>query len=213
MAPAGSASGNSRSRRRPAAARRVVRGVHRARPPGTGQHAARSKRDIDLKAGAGKVARDAVTGDNITANKDITSNQKMMDLVKSLESGNVLGWFGRFDALDQPGASSWRAGRPSCPRSRGSRPAVVWTGGLGGVLQAETNDDESAANLPRRDARSAGPWRRCRPGPDLRCWRWFNRSSLAEPAKTVTLGVRRAGRSPSISWALPSIAVGKISRP
>ena len=100
---------------------------------------------IDLKAGAGKVARDAVTGDNITANKDITANEKMMDLVKSLESGNV--WaVGRFDALTSQARLPGNLAGRLPPITVFSASAHV-DGGLAGVLRAETRDDESAANL------------------------------------------------------------------
>ena len=84
---------------------------------------------IDLKAG----------GDNVTA------NEEMMGLVKSLESGNV--WaVGRFDALtSQARLPGDLAGR---------LPPITWfsasgrvDGGLSGVLRAETRDDESATNL------------------------------------------------------------------
>jgi hypothetical protein len=84
---------------------------------------------IDLKAG----------GDNITA------NDEMMGLVKSLESGNV--WaVGRFDALTS------QARLPG--DLAGHLPPITWfsasghvDGGLSGVLRAETRDDESATNL------------------------------------------------------------------
>lgn len=84
---------------------------------------------IDLKTG----------GDNVTA------NEEMMALVKSLESGNV--WAaGRFDALTSqarlPGGLAERL------------PPMTWfsasghvNGGLSGVLRAETSDDTSASNL------------------------------------------------------------------
>jgi hypothetical protein len=84
---------------------------------------------IDLKTG----------GDNITA------NEEMMGLVKSLESGNV--WAaGRFDALtSQARLPGDLAGR---------LPPITWfsasghvDGGLSGVLRADTRDDESATNL------------------------------------------------------------------
>jgi hypothetical protein len=84
---------------------------------------------IDLRAG----------GDNVTA------NEEMMSLVKSLESGNV--WaVGRFDALtSQARLPGDLAGR---------LPPITWfsasghvDGGLSGILRAETRDDESASNL------------------------------------------------------------------
>jgi hypothetical protein len=91
---------------------------------------------IDLKA----------AGDKVTASEDnVTANKKMMSLVNSLERGNV--WaVGRFDALtSQARLPGDLAGR---------LPPITWfsasghvAGGLSGVLQAETRDDESAGNL------------------------------------------------------------------
>jgi hypothetical protein len=84
---------------------------------------------IDLEAG----------GDNITA------NDEMMGLVKSLEGGNV--WaVGRFDVLtSQARLPGDLAGR---------LPPITWfsasgrvDGGLSGVLRAETRDDKSAGDL------------------------------------------------------------------
>ena len=84
---------------------------------------------IDLEAG----------GDNITA------NEEMMGLVKSLDGGNV--WaVGRFDVLtSQARLPGDLAGR---------LPPITWfsasgrvDGGLSGVLRADTRDDESASNL------------------------------------------------------------------
>jgi hypothetical protein len=84
---------------------------------------------IDLKTG----------GDNVTA------NDEMMGLVKSLESGNV--WAaGRFDALTS---------QARLPGDLAARlPPITWfsasghvDGGLSAVLRADTRDDESATNL------------------------------------------------------------------
>ena len=84
---------------------------------------------VDLKSG----------GDNVTA------NEELMNLVQSLESGNL--WaVGRFDALTSqarlPGDLAQRL------------PAITWfsasghvNGGLSGILRAEARDDASAADL------------------------------------------------------------------
>jgi hypothetical protein len=84
---------------------------------------------VDLKGG----------GDNVTA------NEELMDLVASLENGNV--WaVGRFDAL---------AGQAHLPSELAARlPPITWfsasgriNGGLSGMLRAEARDETSAANL------------------------------------------------------------------
>jgi hypothetical protein len=87
------------------------------------------KNAIDLKSG----------GDNVTA------NEELMNLVQSLDSGNV--WaVGRFDALSSqarlPGALAQRL------------PPITWfsasghiNGGVSGVLRAETGDEAAAENL------------------------------------------------------------------
>jgi hypothetical protein len=122
-------------------------------PDGVRQHDALSVAFIEpglVGLGSTPLVRHAIdlkaAGDTATANQDnITANQKMMDLVKSIESGNV--WaVGRFDALtSQARLPGDLAGR---------LPPITWfsasgrvDGGLSGVLQAETRDDESAANL------------------------------------------------------------------
>ena len=77
-------------------------------------------------------------GDNLTA------NDEMMNLIKSLEPGNA--WaVGRFDAL--------RAAA-NLPDGMKQLPAINWfsmtgriTDGVSGVLRAETRDEESANNL------------------------------------------------------------------
>jgi hypothetical protein len=84
---------------------------------------------VDLKSG----------GDNVTA------NEELMNLVQSLEGGNL--WaVGRFDAL---------SGQARLPGEITSRlPAITWfsasghvNGGVSGVLRAEVRDDASAENL------------------------------------------------------------------
>ena len=77
-------------------------------------------------------------GDNLMANDEV------MNLIKSLESGNA--WaVGRFDAL---------RGAANLPEGMKQLPAITWfsmTGriadGISGVLRAETRDEESANNL------------------------------------------------------------------
>ena len=84
---------------------------------------------VDLKAG----------GDNVMA------NEELMNLVRSLESGNV--WaVGRFDALTS---------QTRLPSEIADRlPPITWfsatgqvNGGLSGVLRAETRDEASATDL------------------------------------------------------------------
>ena len=84
---------------------------------------------VDLKAG----------GDNVTA------NDELMNLVRSLESGNV--WaVGRFDALTS---------QTRLPHEIADRlPPITWfsatgqvNGGFSGILRAETRDETSATDL------------------------------------------------------------------
>jgi hypothetical protein len=84
---------------------------------------------VDLKAG----------GDNVTA------NEELMTLVRSLETGNV--WaVGRFDALTS---------QTRLPHEIADRlPPITWfsatgqvNGGLSGTLRAETRDEASATDL------------------------------------------------------------------
>lgn len=84
---------------------------------------------VDMKAG----------GDNVTA------NEELMNLVRSLENGNL--WaVGRFDALSS---------QPRLPRELAERlPPITWfsasghiNGGLSGALRAETRDEASGENL------------------------------------------------------------------
>jgi hypothetical protein len=85
-------------------------------------------RAIDLENG----------GDNITNNEQVT------DLIRSLESGTV--WaVGRLDKLRQTAR---------LPRGMGELPAVTWfsasgtiNDGIEGVVRAETSSDEAAKNL------------------------------------------------------------------
>jgi hypothetical protein len=77
--------------------------------------------------------------------QSVTGNDELMDLVRSLDSGNA--WaVGRFDALTS---------RAHLPESVASQiPAITWfsvsahiNGGLRGMLRADTRDEEAANNL------------------------------------------------------------------
>jgi hypothetical protein len=86
------------------------------------------------------------TGDNPqTGLLSVTSNDELMGLVRSLESGNV--WaVGRFDELRS---------HAHLPQEVASRlPAITWfslsghiNGGISGVIRAETRDEDAATNL------------------------------------------------------------------
>jgi len=80
-----------------------------------------------------------------TGVESVTGNEELMNLVRSLETGNA--WaVGRFDALTS---------QAHLPESVVSQiPAITWfsvsthiNGGIRGVLRAETRDDEAANNL------------------------------------------------------------------
>jgi hypothetical protein len=79
-------------------------------------------------------------GDNVTTNDDV------MSLVRSLDSGNNAWALGRFDALQS---------RARLPENVASQiPAITWfsisghiNGGLRGTLRADTRDAEAANNL------------------------------------------------------------------
>lgn len=86
------------------------------------------------------------TGDNPqTGLQSVTGNAELMNLVRSLDSGNA--WaVGRFDALQS------QARLPADVSSR--IPAITWfavsgriNGGIRGVIRAETRDEEAANNL------------------------------------------------------------------
>jgi hypothetical protein len=75
----------------------------------------------------------------------VTTNEELMNLVRSLETGNA--WaVGRFDSL---------MSHARLPQDVANRiPAITWfavsghiNGGLRGVIRAETRDDEAANNL------------------------------------------------------------------
>jgi hypothetical protein len=100
--------------------------------------------------GSTKLVKSAIdlhqTGDNPqTGLQSVTGNEELMNLVKSLESGNA--WaVGRFDALQT---------QARLPQEVSSRlPAITWfavsghiNGGFRGTVRAETRDEEAANNL------------------------------------------------------------------
>jgi hypothetical protein len=100
--------------------------------------------------GSANVVRTSIdlhqSGNNPQAGiESVTGNEELMNLVRSLESGNA--WaVGRFDALTS---------RARLPENLFSQiPAITWfsvtthiNGGVRGVLRAETRDDEAANNL------------------------------------------------------------------
>ncbi|HEY7290799.1 MAG TPA: hypothetical protein VH583_13260 [Vicinamibacterales bacterium] len=103
-----------------------------------------------LALGSAPLVRSAIdlhqSGDNPQAGlQSVTGNEELMNLVRSLESGNF--WaVGRFDALQA---------QAHLPQEVSTRiPAITWfavsghvNGGLRGVLRAETRDEEAANNL------------------------------------------------------------------
>jgi hypothetical protein len=81
-----------------------------------------------------------------TGLQSITSNEELMTLVRSVDTGNNAWAAGRFDAL------SSQAHLPDSVSSR--LPAITWfsvsghvNGGIRGVIRAEARDDEAAGNL------------------------------------------------------------------
>ena len=103
-----------------------------------------------IAVGSTNMVRNAVDlhqgGDNAqTGIVSVTGNEELMNLVRSLDSGNA--WaVGRFDSL---------MARAHLPEGIASRiPPITWfsvsariDGGLNGVIRAEARDDESATNL------------------------------------------------------------------
>jgi len=98
--------------------------------------------------GSTKLIRSAIdlhqSGDGAKL-QNITDNEELMNLVRSLETGNA--WaVGRFDALQS---------QARLPQEVSSRiPAITWfavsthiNGGLRGTIRAETRDDDAANNL------------------------------------------------------------------
>jgi hypothetical protein len=93
--------------------------------------------------GSASLVRSAI--DNHDNGQNVTANDEMMNLVRTLDSGNA--WaVGRFDALQK---------QAHLPEEVASRiPPITWfsvsshvNGGITGVIRAETRDEESATNL------------------------------------------------------------------
>jgi hypothetical protein len=87
-------------------------------------------RAVDLEAG----------GDNITTNDEV------MELVRSLDSGNNAWALGHFDAL-QPKAKLPDSVASQIPAINMFSVSAHINGGVQGMLRAETRDDEAAKNL------------------------------------------------------------------
>jgi len=97
-----------------------------------------------VAVGTASAVRQAVDlgkgGDNVTENDEI------MNLVRSLETGNTAWAVGRFDALRS---------KAHLPESvAGQLPPITWfsaagriDGGIGGVVRAEARDEQAASNL------------------------------------------------------------------
>jgi hypothetical protein len=101
--------------------------------------------------GSAPLVRSAIdlhqTGDNPQAGlQSVTGNEELMNLVKSLESGNNFWAVGRFDALQT---------QAHLPQEVTTRlPAITWfaasghvNSGLRGTLRAEARDEDAANNL------------------------------------------------------------------
>ena len=100
--------------------------------------------------GSSRLVRTAIdlhqTGNNPqTGAASATTNEELMNLVRSLDSGNA--WaVGRFDVLRS---------KARLPESMSSQiPPITWfsvsshvNGGIRGVIRAETSDEQSATNL------------------------------------------------------------------
>jgi hypothetical protein len=131
--------------------KRLIVGEHDNPADGTNRQFAAAFLEPGLVAlGSARLVRSAIDlhqiGDNPQAGlQSVTGNEELMNLIKSLENGNV--WaVGRFDALQS------RAHLPADVASR--LPAITWfavsghvNGGLRGVVRAEARDDEAANNL------------------------------------------------------------------
>ncbi|MBI3492051.1 MAG: hypothetical protein HY047_09755 [Acidobacteria bacterium] len=103
-----------------------------------------------VAVGSTKLIRRAIdlhqSGDNPqTGLQSVTGNEELMNLVRSLDGGNV--WaVGRFDALTS---------QAHLPQNvSGQLPAITWfsvsgrvNGGIRGMIRAEARDDEAANNL------------------------------------------------------------------
>ena len=95
--------------------------------------------------GSPQLVRSAIDLDT-TGGDNITLNDEVMALVRSIDGGNNAWALGRFDALRS---------RAHLPEQVASQiPAITWfsvsahvNGGIRGVVRAETRDEESANNL------------------------------------------------------------------
>jgi hypothetical protein len=114
------------------------------RPDATSDGFALTFMETGLAAvGSASLVRSAI--DNQANGQNVTTNEEIMNLVRSLDSGNT--WaVGRFDALQK---------QARLPAEVASRiPPITWfsvsshvNGGITGVIRAETRDEESANNL------------------------------------------------------------------
>ena len=131
--------------------KRLIIGGGEPKPDGSNRQFAAAFLEPGLVAlGTTRLVRSAIdlhqTGDNPQAGlQSVTGNEELMNLVKSLDSGNA--WaVGRFDALRS------QAHLPADVADR--LPAITWfavsghiNGGLRGVVRAEARDEEAANNL------------------------------------------------------------------
>jgi hypothetical protein len=131
--------------------RLIVADIHENGMDARDNHFAAAFMEPGLAAlGSLKLVKSAIdlhqTGDNPQAGlQSVTGNEELMNLVRSLESGNA--WaVGRFDALQT---------QAHLPQEVASRlPAITWfavsghiNGGFRGTVRAETRDEEAANNL------------------------------------------------------------------
>lgn len=135
--------------------KRLIIGDHNtsgttAAEPGERRFAAAFMEPGLVALGSTRMVRAAIdlhtTGDNPQAGlQSVTGNDELMNLVRSLETGNA--WaVGRFDALQS---------QARLPQEVSSRlPAITWfavsghvNGGLRGTVRAEARDEEAANNL------------------------------------------------------------------
>jgi hypothetical protein len=116
-----------------------------ARPKAPGVHDAFAVSFVEprlVAVGNASLVRAAIDQKN---GPNVTTNEEMMKLVRSLQSGNA--WaVGRFDAIQK------QAHLPAAMASQ--IPAITWfsisshvNGGISGTIRAETRDDEAANNL------------------------------------------------------------------
>ncbi len=133
---------------------------------------------------------------------NVTNNEEMMKLVRSLEGGNA--WaVGRFDAIQK---------QAHLPANMASQiPPITWfsisshvNGGISGAIRAETRDDESANNL--RDV----------VGGFLALVKLQAGSKPEFQALIHSLDVRVTGKTVELTFAIPAEAfdaIGALARP